>query len=333
MRHHKKLLAGVLVLGLAGTTGCGMLNKTSSPVSPRPPKGDQAAQPATEMYAVNLYFADEKGFVVPLRVNIPKVEGIANQALTYLTPEKSGGLLTGTGLHALIPSGAKMSVNIKDNLAVVDFSQEVLKMKDAKAEQQLVDSVVWTLTEFPSIKQVQIKVNGNVIPALPTSGTPIGQPLSRANGINLQVAPNINPAETTKLTLYYQGTNSAGNFNYLVPVTRIIGKTNEDLIKTTIAELAAGPKVQGLSPTVSPALKLLSESQSGDTVSLDLDNLLTEGASTEQSKVLNSIVLSVLENTPARKVKITVKGQPPTLAGVDLSKPVSRPQVVNQKQL
>lgn len=332
MRHQKKMLAGVLILILAGSTGCGPF-KTSSPIDEPPPGANQGLNAKTETVSTNLYFADEKGFVVPLRVPIPKVEAIANQALSYLSPEKAKDFLAGTGLRAVIPEGTKTSVDIKDHTAIVDFSGEVLKINVPKAEQQLVDAVVWTLTEFPSIKQVQIKVNGHIIPALPASGTPVGHPLSRANGINLQVAQNINPAETTKVTLYFQGSNSTGNFSYLVPVTRMIGKTDADPVKTTVAQLISGPMTPGLSPTVSPAAKLLEESVNGDTVVLDFENLLAEGGTTEQKKLFDAIVLSVLENTSAQKVKITVKGQPPAVSGMDLSKPVMRPQAFNEKQL
>ncbi|WP_018130997.1 GerMN domain-containing protein [Effusibacillus pohliae] len=334
MRHQKKMLVGVLIVSLAGTAGCGLLSKTSGPIDQPPPGANQAAD-KKETTSVNLYFADEKGFVVPLRVNIPKTQAPATEMISYLTEEKAKDLLKDTGLHAVIPPGTKMSVNIKDNTAIVDFSREVLNLKVPKAEQQLVDAVVWTLTELPNIKQVQIKVNGNVVPALPASGTPIGQPLSRANGINLQVAPNINPAETTKLTLYYQASNQAGTFSYLVPVTRLIKKTDEDKVKATIAELAAGPMTPALKPTLPASAKLLSKTVSGDTVMLDFDNLLTEGAATEQTKLFHSIVLSVLENTPnAQKVKITVNGQTPAAApGMNLSQPMARPQVINQKQL
>ncbi|MFC4767520.1 GerMN domain-containing protein [Effusibacillus consociatus] len=335
MRHKKKILAGVLVVSLAGTAGCGMFTPTSSPIDEPPPGANQAADKKTDTVSATLYFADENGFVVPLRVSIPKAEGPAAQALTFLTPEKSKEFLKGTGLHSVIPEGTKMTVNIdKDGLATVDFGKEVLGLKVPKAEQQLVDAVVWTLTEFPNVKKVQIKVNGNIQAAMPTSGTPIGQPLTRANGINLQVAPNINPAETTKVTLYYEGTNKAGNFSYLVPVTRMIGKTSEDLVKTTIAQLVSGPMTPGLKPTIAASTKLLNVNTTGDTVTLDFENLLTEGASTEQKKVFHSIVLSVLENSPAQKVKITVKGQTPVTApGLDLSKPMVRPETVNQKQL
>lgn len=334
MRHKKKVLAGALIVLMAGTAGCGLFTKTSSPVDPPPKDTNQTADKNVQTMATTLYFSDEKGFVVPMKVNIPKVEGPANQILSYLTPEKANGLLTGTGLHSSLPEGTKMTVTIKDNTAIVDFNNAIMKMKVARQEQQLVDSVVWSLTELPNVKQVQFKMNGTLIPALPVSNTPIGQPLSRANGINLQVAPNINPADTTRVTVYYQGTNNAGNFSYLVPITRMIAKTNEDMVKTAMVQLVSGPMTAGLKSTVSENTKLLSEKISGDTVTLDFENLLTDGAAPEQKKLLDSIVLSVLDNTNAQKVKITVKGQVPTTTpGLDLSKPMMRPQMINQKQL
>ncbi|GAX91107.1 GerMN domain-containing protein [Effusibacillus lacus] len=334
MRHQKKILAGMLIVSLAGTAGCGLLSKTSSPIDPPPSGANQAMDKKTETMAATLYYKDDKGFVVPLRVHIPKAEAPATQALNFMTPENSKELLKDTGLHPVIPAGTKMSVDIKDNTATVNFSKEITEMRVDTAERQLVDAVVWTLTEFPTIKQVQFKVNGNIIPYMPVSKIPIGQPLTRANGINLQVAPNINPAETTRLTLYFQGSNKDGSFSYLVPVTRLIGKTQEDKIKATIEQLVAGPFTSGLKATLSPATKLVNVTKSGDTVNLDFENLMGEGSATEQIKLIHSIVLSVLDNTTEQKVKIAVNGKPPvTTPGLDLSKPVVRPQIINQKQL
>lgn len=331
MRHKKKVLAAALILTMAGTAGCGVFTKTSAPIDPPPSDKNQAADLKTNTMSATIYYADDKGFVVPLRVSIPKADAPASQALAYMTPEKSASLLNQTDLHSVLPAGTKASVDLKGDTATVNFSKEVLDIKVPKTEQQMVDAVVWTLTEFPNIKKVQFKVNGEIRPTL-TGNTPIGQPVGRANGINLQVSEKINPSETSKVTVYYQGSNKAGNFNYLVPVTRLIPKTNDDIVKTTIAELSAGPMTAALHPTIATATKLLDAKVSGDTVNLDFENIMMEGASTQQQNILNSIVLSVLENTTAQKVKITVKGQTPTAGpGIDLSKPMVKPLIINQK--
>lgn len=82
MRHKKIALAGALVVLMAGTAGCGMFTPTSSPIDPPPLDANKMTDKKTDMMPTTLYFADDKGFVVPLRVNIPKAEGVLNQPLT-----------------------------------------------------------------------------------------------------------------------------------------------------------------------------------------------------------------------------------------------------------
>ena len=47
-------------------------------------------------------------------------------------------------------------------------------------------------------------------------------------------------AEMVPVTLYFKGVSSGGNFNYFIPVTRMVSKS-ENLIKTTLEELVKGP--------------------------------------------------------------------------------------------
>jgi germination protein M len=335
--HLKKwMYVGVVATVVAGLTGCGLkTQKTSEPASP-----SSQTQAVVNGIDKTLYFVDQKGFVVPLVVKVAQTEGIAKEVLEYMVAKGPGeALLKGTGLHGALPEGTQikqLSIN-KDGLARVDLSKEALNLPSAKEEAQMVDAIVWALTEFPNIRQVQLLFDGKEIPAL-KGGTPVGMALSRDEGINLQVAANVNPSNSSKITLYFEGSNQEGNFHYLVPVTRVISKIQPaDIVTATLNELAAGPKVDGLQATVQPTAKLLSAPKVENGVaSLNFnEGSLSAGAGKPVDKeAIESIVLSLSANAGVGQVKITVNGQAPSAEkGIDLSKPVSKPQFVNQKTL
>ncbi|GIM44650.1 sporulation protein [Collibacillus ludicampi] len=335
--HFKKwMYVGVMATVVAGMTGCGLIpHKTSEPVN------EPVSQSGTVANGVDktLYFVDQKGFVVPLVVKVPQTEGIAKEVLEYMVAKGPGDAqLKGTGLHGALPEGTKVKgVSIKDGLARVELSKEGMNLPSSKEESQMVDAIVWALTEFPNIKKVQIQFDGREVPAL-KGGTPVGMALSRDEGINLQVADRVNPSNSSKITLYFEGSNQEGNFHYLVPVTRVIPKIHDsDAVATTLNELAAGPKVEGLQATVQPTAKLLSPAKVENGVaSLNFnEGALSSGAGKPIDKeAIESIVLSVSANAGVGKIRITVNGQVPSVEkGIDLTKPVSKPQFVNQKTL
>lgn len=342
MRWKQWLWISALMVALAGTSGCSLWKSKDPSVPPNPsasstpPPGEEAGQGVQQ----TLYFVDGKGFVVPLMVKIPQVEGIAKEALQYMVEKGPGeSFLTGTGLRGVLPEGTKikeMSVN-QEGLARVDLSREALRLPSSKEEEQMVEAVVWALTEFPNIKKVQLLFDGKIIPAL-SHGTPVGMALSREDGINLQAAASVNPSDCSKLTLYFAASNQEGNFHYFVPVTRLIPKIKaEEVVTATLSELAVGPKVEGLTATIPANAKLLSLPKVENGVaSLDLSDgsLFPGNAQKASMESIESLVLSVTANASVNKVKITVNGKAPIAEkGLDLSKPVSRPQFINQKAL
>jgi germination protein M len=164
-----------------------------------------------------LYFQNKEGFLVPLMRKIPWEEGIAKVTLKNMVdnPELRE-TLQHTGLLPVIPAGTEikgMSINEETGLCKVDFSKDVLDYDSEKEEENFIKGVVYTLTEFPAVKEVQVLVDGNVVPAL-KYGSTIDKPLTREN-INL--IGNLEEGRS-KVLVYYKG-NEESDFEYFVPVT------------------------------------------------------------------------------------------------------------------
>ncbi len=131
-----------------------------------------------EMTKVVLYFKDGDGrWLVPERQEIPKVTGIGRAALEALCRGP-----VSRDLKPSLPAGTEVrGVNVKpDGTCVVDLNQAATKIpaQNSKAEALAVSAIVNTLTEFPTVKKVQILIEGQIRETL-AGHIPIDVPLPR----------------------------------------------------------------------------------------------------------------------------------------------------------
>ncbi|MDN4592654.1 GerMN domain-containing protein [Polycladomyces subterraneus] len=343
MRRRTAYVGMVLLLISLLLSGClyGPNEKTSRVIDPPPadlqPKeqgmagGTAKAVSAKKQGGVELYLLTDLGYVVPYTLSIPKEKGIAKEALSYLVkdgPEK--GVLP-KGFSGILPKGTQVKgVNIQDGTATVDFSKEFLSY-DPKMENQILSAVTWTLTGFDSVKRVNIWVNGHPLETMPKGKTP-AQGLTRAQGINVEMAEGVNVSQSMPVTLYFLG-QTPDNMVYYVPVTRMINRTN-NVAQATLAELVKGPQNGSrLSSALAETTQVHAATVKGDTVMADFSKELLQYSDQKSASkdAIQTIVLSLTENTGAKKVKITVDGKAGGTieTGQSLEKPVMRPEIVN----
>ena len=285
---------------------------------------------------LTLYFLDKNGYVVPVAMKVPKVEGIAQQALQFMTKGGPGEELVPEGFSAVLPPNTEMTVNIKpeEKLARVDFSKEFTNIP-AGQEKKVLEAITYTLTQFPNVEQVEITVNG--YPLTELGDYPVTQPLKRQTlGINLELSDDAQPGQTTAVTLYFQGINQAGD-SYLVPVTRLIPRVAsvEEKALRTVQELIRGPREDsGLASSLMQSLKVLDVQLRDNTVVANMDehflSYLSLSDPTEMNPSLESLVLSLTENTGSQEVQVLVNGETAvSVNGQPLSQHLTRPAWVN----
>lgn len=345
------LLSGCGLFGPEQTSGPQpvdppQMSQKDAPVGPSkevtlnvtPEQGTEGAakepkEQAVELKEAPVYLMDPEGYVVPITVTLPKEEGSAKQVLNYMI--KGGPIeeVKPEGFTALIPEGTKiLGMTIKDGVATVDFSPE-FKNYEAKNEQKLIDAITFALTSFDTIKEVQIWINGYPQEVMPVDGTPISS-LTRENGINLELASNVKVGDTTPITLYFQG-ETADNASYFVPVTRLIPKTDNKAM-ATLEQFIKGPK-QGtnLYSSILPTTKVIDVKLDNGVAMVNFDDkLLSFNDGRANPLAMESIILSLTENTEANQVQFMVNGKANVMAGdKDYTKPVSRPEQVNPKKM
>ena len=120
---------------------------------------EETISPDIETREVVLYFADSNGSGLKKENRvIPKNEGVAKDVINELIkgPDDSS-------LFPTLPASAILQdINIKDGVCIVDFNGEFLSdsLDGSIDEELMIFSLVDSLTQFPTITEVKILVDG-----------------------------------------------------------------------------------------------------------------------------------------------------------------------------
>ncbi|WLR44120.1 GerMN domain-containing protein [Bacillus carboniphilus] len=298
-------------------------------------KTEQNEESEKATVAQELYLFNKDGLVVPKSFQLPATNEPAQQVIEYLI---EGGPITNilpNGFRAVLPQDTTVQgIAIKDGTATVDFSNEFVNY-NSKDEQKIAQSITWTLTQFDTIENVKIWLNGKEITEMPESGFKVADKgMSRDQGINLHVDSPLDITATSPMTLYYLAENE-GEIMY-VPVTKRV-QIDDNKLQTAINELINGPEPgDGLTSYFQPKLQLLDEPKVEDgVVTLNFNEFLYHSADGEKKivseHVLNALVLTLTEQEGINSVSVQVNGKDDLLTegGEKLSEPVTRPEKVN----
>jgi germination protein M len=156
-------------------------NKTATPASPKSGSGEDESR-ASDSSAVKakmrlkLYFSDEQGMklVEEIRDVTQTTEPAAATVRALIDGPKESGQPT-------IPLGTKLNkIRIKNQIAAVDLSREFVANcpGGSTGERLAVYSIVNSLTEFNTIKQVKFLVDGKDVETI-AGHLDTSEPLSR----------------------------------------------------------------------------------------------------------------------------------------------------------
>jgi germination protein M len=347
------MLASGVVVSALFISGCGLIGGEEKVTKIDPPQevtytdeemevveqdGEKEVKEKQEKGAVEetikteLYLIDKNGYVVPQSLDLPKTDSVATQALKYLVKDGPITEMLPNGFQAVIPAETKVSVNVEDKVATVDFSSE-FKDYQAADEMKILQSITWTLTQFDSIEKVKLQMNGHPLEEMPVNGTPIGDELTRMDGINLDTSDVADLTNSKPITVYYIG-GEKENY-YYVPVTKRVKSSEEDNITAAVNELIDGPNVSSnLLNEFRPEAKLIDEAKVEDgLVTLNFNESIYNSFEEKMisEHVLNTLVLSLTEQPGIESVSVTVNGKAELLdeKGKKLTEPVTRPEKVN----
>jgi germination protein M len=289
-------------------------------------------KPPEGVLYLKVYFLEGKAnYLLPVTVAIPWTDGVGRAALQRMIEGPTPSQEMRYGLSSIIPPTTEiLGLTIRDGLAKVDFDVSFLSY-DPGQERQVLNSVVFTLLQFPTVKDVQILVGGSA-PELFPGGTSGKSIFSRERGINLEVDEGVTDFENTQpVTLYFCTVLGENNIFY-VPVTRVIS-SDDDIFQASITELLKGPRSGSQLFSELPAgTGLRNYSFQDGILVVDLTNDLLDykGGLSGEKNILNQLILTLTEIPDVEKVQLLIEGRKMELTyGTSLQKPISRPLVIN----
>jgi len=225
-------------------------------------------------------------------------EGLVQEALQILqeTPEDDT-------LKPVLPQNVRVEGYVlEQNQLYLDFSVEYLEM--LKVYEVLCRAaIVRTLCQIPEIDYVGFRVAEQ--PLMDLNGRAIG--LMNEEQFIENAGEEINAYKTVELTLYY--TNEAGN-RLVAQDMEMEYNSNISLEKLIVERLIAGPPFEGAYPTIAPDTKLVSIAVREGVCYVNLnEGFLEAGYNVTESVPVYSIVNSLIENTSAQKVQISINGE------------------------
>ncbi len=248
----KRLFIFVIVLGLAlSLFGCKAIDTMKDLITNEEPeieiiRSDEYENIMDDASLRNtvLYYQNENGYLVPVKRKVPWEEGIAKAALKNMMDSPTiREDISSIGLKPLIPAGTEiigMSINEETGVCKVDFNNQIMSSQSKKDEENMIKGVVYTLTEFSNIKEVQFMVDGEVVSEL-KYGTKVQNPLARTD---INVVEDLGTGSST-VTVYYKGTSN-GEYEYYVPVTVPTLAPSANVLTSLETLFDGAPELSGL---------------------------------------------------------------------------------------
>ncbi|RQD78717.1 MAG: hypothetical protein D5R97_00075 [Candidatus Syntrophonatronum acetioxidans] len=318
----------LLLLSFSLGGGCGLVEQFM-PGEEEGPVEEFEEEPAEENFRDTVfYYHYGNDYLVPVEFSIPWNEGIARAALNrIISSGQMDPILQEKGLKAPLPSGTEIrGLTIREGLAIIDFNQEFLNVPEGQ-ERIVLDSLIYTLTEFTTVNQVEVMIEGEYLEEFPP-GDPLDQPLDRSRSLNLEISPEVEDLkDTSQVVVYFCGWGE-GDLTYMVPVTRVIPSTS-NLVEGALKELLKGPRPDTeLYSDLNPQAEInsITLEEGVATVDFNKDFLIYDGGVKGEENIIKQIVLTLTQFPEIKEVRILVEGVEPDLVW---DQPMGAPEKIN----
>ena len=287
---------------------------------------------AQDMQQTVVYYEDGDGYLVPVQRDVLRQDGIAKATLELMVQSARNDMdAARLGLSPVVPEGTTFDLDIADGHARVDLGREALSASSKQQEENMRTAIVWALTEFDTVKDVNFLVDGQKRDTL-THGTNISGSYTRV-GLNQEEPAAPTFAGASEVQMYFP----AQDGRLLVPVSRTV--YSDDDVATAVFEFLRGPKADsGLETPLDEDVQLLGVSVSGGVVTINFSKEFTKIAERSDGGVqaMRALMMTCTRYPGIRKVKILVDGEPyqmpvsdvPTFANVASDVENSFPEVM-----
>jgi germination protein M len=164
--------SGAVDEGTVGGIGGGSVPAASQPVS-------QPGPDTTQAQTTLQVWLRREDTIWPVRRSVPQTPAVGRAAMHALlagptSAEQADGITT------VVPAGTRLlGLSIAHGTATVDLSSEYESAGDQRSITTRLAQVVYTLTEFPTVRRVAFRLDGEPVTAFPGSGIALTRPQTR----------------------------------------------------------------------------------------------------------------------------------------------------------
>lgn len=228
-----------------------------------------------------LYLLSNNNYLVETNVyiNSDKLEDKINKIIEYL---KINNNKIPKGLKGYLLKDIKINnINLEDNNIKINFSKEILNIKD---KELVIEGLVYSLLNLDEINSIEVLVENNYLENYEYK-------LNKNIGINKQYILK-NRKDVNKINLYYY--NKINNIEYLTPVTKYINDKRKK-IEIILDELINNIP-DNLISYMDDKVKLKEYKEENDLIILKFnENFIGENKDLNK-KIINQIALTIFEN-------------------------------------
>ena len=257
----------------------------------------------------SVYLMDKYNYVSKLKVPIYENDllDMIKEKINYLIINSESKDKIPNGFRGIIPINTKvLDLKLDNNILIINFSNEFLNT-NKDDEEHMIEAIIYTLTEFESIKGIKINVEDKPLLELPISKKKLPEVLDRSFGINkiydISSLNNIN-----QTIVYY--INKINEKTYYTPVTKI-NNDSRDKVTLVIEELKSNIIYQtNLSSYLSASVVLDKYEIEGDKIILSFnDKIFDTDSKNILEEVEYTISMSLMDNLNVNEVVFRVNNE------------------------
>lgn len=284
----------------------------------------------SEVIEVHMVYAlHESGYLVKTEV---EADGNMSPVESIFTGIQSGSTRLQTNVDGLIPASAILRDYVIDNETLTLNLSESFLYYLTSVEENLLTSLVWSMTELSQIDRVHFQIEGESIDNF-NGGIDVGRGLTRAMGINLEVgAPRVTDTQMMMLYFFTDDTENA----LLVPVTRLVAP-EVDPFEYAVSSLVRGPIGATYISVFNHQTALLEQPRVENgimTLNFSSELFFDQGQTQVSSQVIKQLVMTMTEFDEVSEVSVVIEGSSRVFddAGNPITVPVSRAIVLGHSE-
>ena len=243
----------------------------------------------------NLYTINNNDYVVSTPVFVEdnlSLEEKVLEVLNIMVMNNNKNYLLPSYSSPILPNGTKvLDVKLNGDLLKISFSSELNNISEEQSS-KMIESLVYTLTEFEEVLGTEIYVEDNLLSYISNTLDSLPTLLTRDFGINKVYDLNSN-MDIKKIYLSYYD-----NFNNKVLVTKYLNDKRED-IEIIIEQLVNYSNLDHVVSYLDNKVKLVSYSIGEDVIDLKFNQDISN-----DNLLYNQVVSSVFLNYDVLKVRL-----------------------------